>query len=94
MADPKTVATNMIDGTMAVLTGTPQFKADVVGEVVDQLLGDDPHALVRGAPGLPPAMFEPMSDWVILQLKVQLLKRLTQPALPPPAPAAPYPPLR
>ena len=84
MPDSMATAKKIVEGMEEVMRGDAAFKAEVVGDSIDLLVGNDPTALVRNAPGLSPDMLEAVSDFVIKQLKAQVLKRLTEPPVDPP----------
>ena len=69
-------ATNVLDAFFDTAAGGIQYQADVAGSVVDQLIGTDPHALVRSIPGVPESMVEMLSDGLVNVLKAQVLKKL------------------
>lgn len=77
MSDPKLTAEKLVTGVFDVLEGDNVFKAEVAGEVVDQLIGSDPHALVRSISGVPESMVEMISDGLVNALKAQVLKRIS-----------------
>lgn len=79
MPDPKVTAEKLVTGTFEMLEGDDIFKAKVASQIVDQLIGSDPHALVRTIPGIPESLFETISDGLVSALEVAILRRLTSP---------------
>ena len=77
MATAEETATKLVDGTFEVLMGDHAYKAKVAASIVDQMIGSDPHALVSSIPGIPPSMFEALSDGLIGALEGAVLKKLT-----------------
>ena len=79
MAPPEETAAKLVDGTFEVLEGSAEYKAKVAAQIVDQMIGSDPHALVRTIPGIPEPLFETISDGLVGALEAAVLKRLTAP---------------
>lgn len=69
--DAKVTALAIID----VIEGDKAFKADVIDELVDALIGDDPTALIKNVKGLPSGMVEVISDGVSDAIKEALKKK-------------------
>jgi len=69
--DAKETALAMIE----FVTSDKSFKADVVDEVIDLLLGDDPTAIVKSIKGIPSSMVEMITDGISDALKTELKKR-------------------
>jgi hypothetical protein len=80
MPDPKVTAEKLVSGTFEVLEGDAAYKAKVAAQIVDQLIGSDPNALVRSISGMPEEMVELVSDGIVQALENAVLKRLTAPA--------------
>jgi len=78
MATPKDTATKLVDGTFETLAGDNAYKASVAANIVDQLIGSDPHALLASIPGIPVELFEVISDGLIGALEAAVLRRLNQ----------------
>ena len=78
----KATATKLVEGFDELFAGNSQFKADVVADIGDLLIGNDRTALLQSAPGLTPDMLEAVSDFVFTQLAAQVRKRLDNPTPP------------
>jgi len=71
MADAKITAAALI----AFVGSDKNFKADVIDEIVDQLIGTDPTAVVGSIKGLPAELVELVSDGISDALKDALKKK-------------------
>lgn len=70
--DAKTTATAILE----LLEGDKALKVDTAGELVDQLFGTDPTALVKNIKGLPAEYVELVTDGIITELKEALAAKL------------------
>ncbi len=73
MATNQEVALNLVTSISAFIAADRQNSAEIIGNVVDLLLGTDPTALVTKVPGLTPTMFELLTD-AIKDLAVDKIK--------------------
>lgn len=78
--DPKAAAKNLVETLAIVLSSDNAFKAETAAAIVDELLGTDPHAFLRQVKGIPPELFEMISDGIVQAIKAEAIKRLTTPA--------------
>lgn len=76
MATPQETAQKLTEGTFEVLQSSNAYKAQVASQIVDQLIGSDPHALVRTIPGIPESLFETISDGLVGALEAAVLRKL------------------
>lgn len=81
MPDPAVTAEKLVSGTFEMLEGDAAYKAKVVAQIVDQMIGSDPHALVTSIPGIPTALVETISDGLVSALEAAILKKLTPPSV-------------
>lgn len=70
--DAKTTALALVDFVAA----DSAFKADVIDEIIDALIGTDPTAVVQGIKGIPPEMVELISDGISDALKNAIKAKL------------------
>lgn len=82
MATPAETAAMLVEGTFAVLQGDTAYKAQVVAQIVDQMIGSDPRALVRSIAGVPEVLVEAISDGLVMALEAAIMKRLTPAPMP------------
>ena len=76
MATPKETAAKLLDGTFEFIENDTPYKAKVAAQLVDQLIGNDPHALVRSIAGIPEDLVEVISDGIVNALEQAVLVRL------------------
>lgn len=70
--DAKTTATALIE----FVTSGAADKADVIDEIIDQLIGTDPGAIVSNIKGLPAEFVELVSDGISDALKTAIKAKL------------------
>jgi len=80
MSTPQETAAKLVEGTFEVLGGDAAYKAKVAAEIVDQMIGSDPHALVRSIAGMPESLVETVSDGLVDALEAAVLKKLSPPS--------------
>ncbi len=74
MTEPKVCAQVLFE----FVTSDATYKADVVDEAIDMLIGTDPTALVKGIKGLPAEMVELVSDGISDALKAAIKAKLAK----------------
>ena len=77
MPEAAETARKLVDGTFEVLEGDNAFKAKVAAQIVDQMIGSDPHALVKSIAGVPEALVEPISDALVAALETKVLEKIS-----------------
>ena len=71
MLAPKDMATALVE----FVKSDPAYKADVVDEVIDELIGTEQTALVKNIRGIPAEMVELISDGLSDAIKEAIKKK-------------------
>ena len=75
--DPKEAAAQLVNALAFTLAADTAYKAEVAAAIVDEMLGTNPHAIVSQIRGIPPELFELISDGLVQAIKAEAIKRLT-----------------
>jgi hypothetical protein len=70
----------MVDGVFDTMDGDPAYRARVVRTIIDNLVGNDPRAIVSNIKGLPADMVELVTDAIFDAIEAAALKRFSPPA--------------
>jgi len=73
---PDETAAKLVEAAFELIAGDNAYKARVVAQVLDNLIGNDPHAVVASIKGLPAEMVELMSDALIDAIEKGVLAKL------------------
>ncbi len=82
MGTPEETAMKLVEGVGDMFKGDTDYKAQVVEQVIDKLLGTDDTALVKTIGGLPAEYFEMVTDGIVKSFGAKVREKLASPTPP------------
>ena len=76
---PEQTSADLVAGVFAVIEGDAAYKAKVLRGVIDNLVGNDPNAIVRKISGLPESLVETVTDGLLDAIEGAVVEKLTPP---------------